>query len=74
MLREVSEVISETREALENNVMGYISDAARRGEFDVKVPTKEIPLWLDKRLTDHGYKTTRKIPDTLIYWGYNDAQ
>lgn len=74
MLREVSEIRNETREALENNVMGYISDAARRGEYDVKVPTREVPSWLDKKLTEHGYKITRTVSDTLIYWGYNDAQ
>lgn len=74
MLREVSEIRNEAREAVEKNVMGYISDAARQGNTDVAIPTKDIPSWLFKRLVEHGYIVTTGKEDTIVYWGYENAQ
>ena len=70
MLREVKEIVNQTREAFEDEIMKEVDKASREKKESIDIKTSTLPSWLAGKLRAYGYKLSHK--DTLyttIFWG-----
>ena len=70
MLREVEEIVNQTREAFEDEIMREVDKASRERKESIDVKTSTLPSWLAGRLKAYGYTLSRKDAlYTTIFWG-----
>lgn len=74
MLRIVSELQAQTREAYEDAIMDKIDKASRETKCATEVSNEEVPDWLMDKLLTYGYSVEKGIHKSIIFWGVGDVK
>ena len=72
MLRTVSEIQTQVKEAYEDTLMSQIDSASRERKEEIEVSTSSVPDWLRTKLRTYGYKLQHiDVNKVVISWRSN---